>query len=352
MAVYINAMEAISPQNTFNTDIFPQDLRPPENGYFSCIQPVYKEYIKPKLLRRMSQVIRRGVTAGTQCLKKAKIDVPDAIVIGTSLGCVQDTVKFLNQLDENNEQLLPPTAFIQSTHNTVSGQIALLIGCKNYNLTYSQRTLSFENALMDAFLLLQEQNKKNVLLGGIDEITEESFSFIQKTGCARKTMGDSILNSNENGYIPGEGASFFSLSNEKSDQNLTEIRHLSVLPSPENQEHVVQFINDQIKATNLTPEDIDAVITGANGDINNDSFYRNVLNETCPKATRIAYKHLVGEYDTASGFAVWLGSMILDRQEIPTDTILTPGSHERLNNVLLLNQHKGRDISSIFLSGC
>ncbi len=46
--------------------------------------------------------------------------MPGAIITGTALGCLEDTVTFLTRMIELNEELLPPTAFIQSTHNTVA----------------------------------------------------------------------------------------------------------------------------------------------------------------------------------------------------------------------------------------
>ena len=352
MAVYINAMEAISPQNTFGSDIFPEEILPPEDNYFSCVQPVYKEYIKPKLLRRMSKVIRMGVTAGRQCLEKSGLDTPDAIVVGTSLGCVQDTVKFLKQIDENGEKLLNPTAFIQSTHNTVSGQIALLIGCKSYNLTYTQRTLSFENALMDAFLLMNEKPDQNILLGGIDEITPESYEFIKKIGCAKIEAEGDILGTGKRGYIPGEGAAFFSLSNQKSEKNRVEVRHLSLLPAPESQDQIKMFILDQLKTCDLTPDQIDGIVLGLNGDSKNDQAYHEIQEEIFPTATQVAYKQLVGEYDTASSFATWFGCKAIEHQMFPKSSILKEGTQKELKNILLLNHHKGKNYSLILLSKC
>ena len=91
----------------------------------------------------MSPVIRMGLTASMVCMEKAGLEKPDAILVGSGLGCVRDTAKFLNQVIDNQELLLNPTAFIQSTHNTVSGQIALMLGCRAYNLTFSQNNHLF-----------------------------------------------------------------------------------------------------------------------------------------------------------------------------------------------------------------
>ena len=57
---------------------------------------------------------------------------------------------FLRKMIEFEEKMLSPTAFIQSTHNTVGAQIALLLKCHHYNNTIVHRAFSFENALTEA----------------------------------------------------------------------------------------------------------------------------------------------------------------------------------------------------------
>src|SRR4029079_11207934 len=90
----------------------------------SCVEPDYKTIIDIKLIRRMSRIIKMGVAAGIECLNEAGISVPDAITTGTAYGCLEDTGVFLSKMVEQNEELLTPTSFIQSTHNTVGAQIA------------------------------------------------------------------------------------------------------------------------------------------------------------------------------------------------------------------------------------
>ncbi|MBR6081700.1 MAG: 3-oxoacyl-ACP synthase, partial [Salinivirgaceae bacterium] len=87
---------------------------------------------------------------------------------------------------------------IQSTFNTIGGQIALLRGIHSYNVTYAHRGLSFESALIDAAMQVAE-GKKNVLLGAIDEITASSADIQRRLGMTRE-------------YKLGEGANFFVLN--------------------------------------------------------------------------------------------------------------------------------------------
>src|SRR5688572_23405641 len=174
MAIYIRATGNISPQKTFGHSAFLTEGVTHTGTRLSCVEPDYKTYIDPKLIRRMSRIIKMGVAAAIDTLKESGVAVPDAIVTGTAYGCLEDTGVFLSKMVEQQEELLAPTAFIQSTHNTVGAQIALMLNCTGYNNVFVHRGFSFENALLDAMMLLAEKEATNVLVGGIDEITNYS----------------------------------------------------------------------------------------------------------------------------------------------------------------------------------
>ncbi|NJK84751.1 MAG: beta-ketoacyl synthase chain length factor [Bacteroidales bacterium] len=110
--------------------------------------------------RRMSRIVKMGICSALKCLKESGVEVPDAIITGTGFGCIEDTEKFLGSIIQNEEKMLNPTPFIQSTHNTVGAAIALKIKCNNYNNTYVHRGFSFEHALLDGLMLLNEDKAK------------------------------------------------------------------------------------------------------------------------------------------------------------------------------------------------
>ncbi len=156
----------------------------------TCIEPDYTKYIDPKLIRRMSRIIKMGMAASMEALQQSGVQQPDAIITGTAYGCLADTDAFLTKMVEFKEELLSPTAFIQSTHNTVGAQIALQLKCHNYNNTYVHRGSSFEAAMLDAISLMSEGEANNVLAGAADEIIEKSHAIIKRFG-QYKEVGDS-----------------------------------------------------------------------------------------------------------------------------------------------------------------
>lgn len=191
--MYIIATANISPQNTFEQNEVLKNIVEYNSNQLTCIEPDYKSFIDAKLIRRMSRIIKMGVTAATKCLQNAGVSQPDAIVTGTAYGCLEDTGLFLTKMVEYNEELLTPTAFIQSTHNTIGGQIGLMLQCHNYNNAFVHRGFSFESALQDAIMLLQENEAQNVLVGAIDEITNTSHTILSRLGLYKQ---GNICNSN------------------------------------------------------------------------------------------------------------------------------------------------------------
>ena len=359
MPVYIQSAEAISPVETFQTGTFPAGVVGRDDtgkSYFTCLHPDYKQFISPSALRRMSGVIRMGLTASISCMERAGIEQPDGIIVGSGLGCVHDTVRFLKQVIDQDEQLLNPTAFIQSTHNTVSGQIALTLGCKAYNLTFSQRSVSFETALLDAILLLREQGVHHLLLGGIDEVTEESHSLMVKSGCtksgpghARADMDPAILESSTPGAVAGEGASFFILADKPTANSLARIDDLEIFHRCEGAGELKQRVLEFLERNGLDSSAVDLLISGRNGDARYRSLYDD-MEAFFDSSMVAAYKHIVGEYDTATAFGTWLAAQIISCNEVPDAVRVNGTTREKISHVLLFNYSKNRDFTLTLFS--
>ena len=187
MGAFINGISAISPQITFTGEKLLQEIREyNEVRHIKCIEPQYNEFIDPMASRRMSRIIKMGVYSALRCLSNAGIKKPDAIISSTGLGCIEDTEKFLSSIYSSEEKLLNPSPFIQSTHNTVAAAIAIILNCNSYNNNYSHRGFSFESALLDSLMLLQEGSANNVLVGGLDELTSNSFIITDRLGFWKK----------------------------------------------------------------------------------------------------------------------------------------------------------------------
>lgn len=179
---------------------------------FDTIQRDIKELIpNPDMRRRMSRILKMGVSTAMDAI--GQLPEPEkigAIITATGMGCLTDSEKFLRNVIERNETLLNPTPFIQSTFNTAGAQIALLTGNHGYNMTYVHRGLSFESALLDAMIQIDENGAKNVVVTSFDESTPSLNRIIERMGLLRS-------------HTIGEGAYAFIISEHPHKGCLAEI---------------------------------------------------------------------------------------------------------------------------------
>jgi 3-oxoacyl-[acyl-carrier-protein] synthase II len=354
MKFYIRSTANISPQDTFGSTPFLKELIVHKGPRLNCLEPDYKEFIDTKLLRRMSRIIKMGVAAASACLKEANVDIPDAILVGTAYGCLEDTGVFLTKLVEQKEELLTPTAFIQSTHNTVAAQIALMLHCHNYNNTYVHRGFSFESALLDATLLLNEKVPSYVLAGGLDEITDLSQKILERFGLYKRgdSSNENLYSSKSKGTIAGEGAAFFLLSNQPSDNNCAELVAIKTFYKPKGTEaaerEIISFLNEQ----SIHMDELDLILTGENGSFYEDGIYRFLEQSLFRNKSLINFKHLCGEYPTATAFALWLGAKIIKTNAVPLIVANEKIKEHKLKNILIYNHYQNIHHSLLLISAC
>ena len=350
MKAYIRSASCLSAQKTFKTDGFLDEIISYDGTRLKAYQPDYKEFIDPKLIRRMSHVIKMGVAAGRDCLNKAGIQNPGAIITGSAYGCIEDTVTFLTRIIEMNEQMLPPTAFIQSTHNTVAAQIALSLQCHSYNNTFVHKGVSFEHALLDSLMLLNEQETDNVLVGGLDELTDTSFKILTRLGVfKRKPINNlDLFKDDSPGTIGGEGAAFFLLSNKLPKENLGVLQGIRIIYKPVDKIEIEEKITGLLAETGLTIKDIDFVLTGRNGNLKDDAVYNNFSNFLFQTAEELNYKHLCGEYPASPAFALWVTANILKTGNVPAVLAQHPLKRTSAQKILIYN-HYQREYHSLML---
>jgi 3-oxoacyl-[acyl-carrier-protein] synthase II len=326
MALYIHGMANISPQATWSSSVLPSGIIAPEADKLEAVEPDHSQFIDAKHIRRMSRIIKMGVSAAAIALTNANVKVPDAIITGTSYGCLDDTGSFLSKMIENTEVALNPTPFIQSTHNTIGSQIALLLQCQGYNQTYSQGATSFESVLLDAVMQGAEEPEKNLLLGGVDEITLLSHTILRRFGKFRDTVN-------------GEGAAFF-VVNGKPGQAKVAIQNVTTFYKPK-----IKELKDGLKSFGA---DFEFVLLGSDGA---STLLNEIPGLLSPGAVVANFKHLSGEYPTVSAFAVWLAASILQSQSIP-EALQVTSKPKRMKSILILNQYLDTYFSAISVTAC
>jgi hypothetical protein len=350
-AIYINGLGNVSPQRTTDNQRFLDEVNDLSAVRLSCLDPNYRDFISPDLLRRMGRLIRMGIASANIALKDAGCDMPDSIITGTGLGCMEDTEKFLSTLIRNKEEFLTPTSFIQSTHNTVSAQIALLLKCHAYNFTYVHRGWSFESALFDSLLRIRSGKAGLVLTGGMDELTQGSFQVMNRMGMFRRKPCSTfdLLKEPLKGSLAGEGSAFFLLSAGPSANSYARLDALKLFRLSGGSENLTGEVEKFLGEKGFDMKDLDVLVLGLNGDFRSDLVYSGLKN-SFPAAGIAAWKHLSGEYPTSSAFGLWLSSMIMKHGRIPGPAVYKESSGREVRNILLYNHYMNQHHSLILLS--
>lgn len=290
---YINACSTVSHQHSFQNEKWTMQLKPLTHPT-ALLPPDYKEFIDGISLRRMSDVLRMGLACSKDCMAQSGINIPEAIIVGTGLGCLSDTEKFLKNAI-TIQGLIPPTSFIQSTHNTIGGQISLTLKNYNYNMTHTQNSLSFEHALIDAMLCLNE-GKSSILVGAADE----------KIGFMEELAKGLHFSEIENKLT--SGASFFMLSNTKNNTTKAELVDSCAIGL--NAFSNDEIINDFLKNNHLLLSDIDVVLFSTYG-----TQKANEVSELFHTIPVFSIEEYSGYHFTTAAFGMHLAADILSKKE-------------------------------------
>lgn len=343
--LYIHHSVCISPQFTF-PHVNLETLVQSTDHKLYAKQTAYTD-IPAAMLRRMGKAVKLAASASGALLK----EYPglDGIIVGTANGGMEDCIKFLNQIMQYEEGVLTPTNFVQSTPNAIAAQIGFLSKNKGYNITHVHRGLAFENALLDASMRLGDYPEHSYLLVGIDEISDYNFNIEYLCGYVKKETADngSMYDTKTPGSIAGEGVAAFVVNNNPEGA-VTRLRTLKTLHTTDINEvecAFKMFLSENL----LQEENIDVLLTGENGDSRYTHFYE-AMEILISEVIIGRYKHLSGEYQTSTSFALWLADYILQQQHVPELLIKKPMLLNNIRNIVIYNNYQGLQHSFILLS--
>ncbi len=345
--LYIHQTYCISPQQTLlqaNIDL----INEPIDKKLLAIEPSY-EQIPAGILRRMGKGIRMGVGAALPLI--AQTGFINGIIIGSANAGMDDCIKFLNQIVQYEEGQLTPGSFVQSTSNVIAGQLGLISKNKGYNITHVHLGLAFENALIDAMMQLNANPTNSYLLGGVDEISSYHYNIETLAGTYKKESisNKQLYEADSPGCIAGEGATMF-IVNADAANAVAKVTAISTLHTIN-----IELVTQQLKIflQKNVPEGmkIDLLISGENGDNRTLPFYTACESVLVDDTPVVRYKHIIGDYATASATGLWYACQVLQSQILPQHMFKISSTKKESRNILMYNNFKGRQHSFILISG-
>jgi len=337
--IYVLAAKQISAQQPLSESWMDEPVYH-QQDYIRSNDPDYTQYLAPNVARRLGVLLKRALLCSQQVMDASGITVPDAIVTGTGAGCFENTAFSLDILASGREEFFKPTHFMQSTHNTIGSLIAIGSRCHGYNSTYSHNGVSFEAALMDAFVQLQSGRIQNALVGTHDEVTPRYFTLLKKIGFA------------VNGFV-GEVAVSMMLEASFTRDALCRLSGMTMLYRP-TEDDLQRELTQLLQQAQVRMEDVDVVMTGMSGNPQNNEVYDRLCPVLFPQKPLLRYKHLFGESYSASGLGTYASATCLHQQRIPSHLFVDAGCSSRhgLKHILCYNHFENKNHTLILLSSC
>ena len=352
-SVYVLSAKQISMQQPLSEEWIENPIMY-EVPFTRSIDPNFKEYVSPIEARRMGRILKRALATSKEALKAAGCDTVDAIMTGTGFGCIENTEFFLDALSNEGEQLLKPTYFMQSTHNTISSLVAIQTKNYNYNATYAHKGISFESALHDAWLQFHLGKIGSALVGCHDEMTETFHSIMKKGGvmgqdderCGEVAVSV-VLSSDGSALRPFDGPQG---PQAQGPQPLCRLTGLKMLHQP-TMNNLMDAVTTMLQSADRSLADVDYILTGISGNHENDKAYLAESKTLFGDKPLLKYKHLFGENFTASGLGFYVAAQCLKAGKVPAHLFVNTSdiSDKKPACIMLFNHSDGKDYTLTLL---
>ncbi len=347
MLTYINGIDCISAQQEKG------NLVPLTKGqtHVNASEPDYKEKIDPRKIRRLDKMTKMGLYSSMVSLGDAGLENVDGIVVGVGQTFSDNPSVMLEKLVNHDEGLVNPGMFLNSLLSSASGQIALDLKCYGYNNTLTQRGFSFESALMDGILQLENEGCENMLVGGIDVVTDTYLKLAHEYGFVNSSGFDSgaYFANHDQERIVGEGSGFFTLSKSRSENTYAAIKGLACTFLKEPGLEIVKKLSNFFREQKVINTQIDLVVSGKGFDHLFEGPYLKTEEKLLKGIPHLYFKKYCGEYPTSTTFGLWLSAQILKNQELPEGDPVAKKIKGPVKNILLINSFAGNYYTFILL---
>lgn len=261
------------------------------------------ENLSPAQIRRLKRLPRLALSLAVEAQRAGqRPDKPSAVFFGTGWGALSETFNFLKRLEETEEQYPSPTDFVGSVHNASAGQIAMMFNSTAANVTTTGGDYSFEQALMTAGLLAEDNGKTFIVLGA-DEFHQ---------GLSR-LLDESVLR----GQCPSDGGGALCLTRGGGDRGLN--IKLAFFENAENNPKVISSVVQGLGGVERINGDYGVILAGIPGALKEKAAdqLKTFLSLTGFKGPIIDYRRQIGEFASASAVAAVMAVKFLERGEIP-----------------------------------
>lgn len=313
----------------------------------------------PERIKRMGRGQEMAIGAVqralTTCATPPRPGSSTAVSVGTAWAEEGDEIVFLENLIKLGEKGAKPAFFVNSVKNALASQLALTFGFQGENQTFAHDALSFESALWQAAHLLRAGRARHAVVCGVEALVEfqEMHGHLLGWYDTDPAPLAPLSSSKRAGgkTLPGEGAAAFVLTapgaaGPSSPSPAPRLARLcgvrargplqrGQVPDAGDQR---AFVESVLRDAGARIEDVGLVLLGANGDAALDRSYAAVADQLRSRSPQLAvgvYRHLTGDFATASALGFELAVRAVADRCVPDQVRLVDGAPAALERVLV-----------------
>ena len=287
-----------------------------------------------------------------------------AVSVGTAGAEEGDEIVFLENLIKLGEKAAKPAYFVNSVKNALASQLALTFGFQGENQTFAHDALSFESALWQGAHLLRASRARHAVVCGVEalvEFQEIHGHLLGRYGTDKTPLAPLSAEKRAagQGTLPGEGAAAFVLA-APGTMTAPLARLVSVRARGPLQRSPVlaasselAFIEQALRDASTRLDEIGLVLLGANGAPDLDAIYAEVAHGLAAQTPGLAvgvYRHLTGDFATASALGFELAVRTVAAQAVPREVRVVAGTPDSIHHVLLYHVTNAGHHSAIIVS--
>lgn len=281
-----------------------------------------RDVLPTPLLRRMDRLSKMIVTAGALAVRDARLAIDPArlaIVVGSALGNMRESVQFLDRLFDKGPSLANPMLFPNLVMNAAASQMAIALTARGPNLTVCEGEVSGEGALEVALGLLRRRRADAVVVAAGDELAPVVFRVLKDARYLsprrQHREWSSPFDAGATGPVAGEGAAAIVLQPRDGAVRRSYATVASVTRSwvPAPSPHLWARAAEPL-ALEQVP---DVVISGADSSPERDRLELSLLSRAGGATPVYSPKGAIGEHGSSGLTNVAVAALALDRGVLP-----------------------------------
>ncbi len=284
-------------------------------------------FLGKKGLRDLDRSTRLVCSAAKLALDDGGLEITGDTThsVGVSIGTTFGSLRSISQFDRSGlidgPRFVNPSHFPNTVINSPASQISIRFNIKGFNTTVSSGFCAALDAVSYASDFIRFNRADAVLVGGVEELCEETFRMFHELGYLSGLNGAEPLScpfdARRDGFILSEGAAVLVLENEdhavrRGADILARVLGCGSSFDPDAEADFSQkgtglrsAVARALHDAALGPEDIDCVCACANStrglDCMETAVLKDVFGDRARRIPASAIKSMIGESFSASG---------------------------------------------------